>query len=131
VILKSGDKVIGDYTAIMMVYKQAIVVRKDLKLGKGKLAAQVAHASLGAMKGANRGVVEKWERGGAKKVVLKVESIRKLKALNKKAKSCRLASFLVSDAGHTQLKRGTITCLGIGPDEEKKIDKVTKELRLL
>lgn len=114
-----------------MSYKQAIIVRKDLELGKGKLAAQVAHGSIGAMKRAEKDIVEKWENEGAKKVILKVENLRKLKALHRKAKSYKLPIFLVSDAGHTQLEQGTITCLGIGPAEEKTIDKITKELKLL
>jgi len=46
-------------------------------------------------------------------------------------KNAKLPHFLVKDAGLTQLKVGTITCLGIGPSEEKKIDKITGKLKLL
>jgi PTH2 family peptidyl-tRNA hydrolase len=112
-------------------YKQAIVVRKDLKLGKGKLAAQVAHASIGAMKKARKRVVKLWESGGSKKVVLKVSNLQQLKNIRKKAAYSKLPSFIVSDAGLTQIKSGTITCLGIGPAAEEKIDKITKNLKLL
>lgn len=106
-------------------------MRKDLKWGKGKLATQVAHASVGSVMRTDRRIVRKWERSGGKKVVLKVGSLRKLKLLHLKTKRYRLPCFLVRDAGRTQLRPGTITCLGIGPDDEKKIDKITKDLKLL
>jgi len=114
-----------------MTYKQVIVVRKDLKLDEGKLATQVAHACVGSLKLARKSVVKRWEDDGGKKVVLKVENLRKLNFLYKKCKSHKLPCFLVKDAGLTQLKPGTITCFGIGPAEEKDIDKVTSELKLL
>ncbi len=112
-------------------YKQAIVVRTDLKMGKGKLAAQVAHASVGALKKADKRTIAKWEREGGKKVVLKVRSSKKLKALYYKAAKERLPCFLVSDAGLTQLRAGVVTALGIGPAESDRIDKITKSLKLL
>lgn len=113
------------------MYKQAIVVRKDLKIGKGKLAAHVAHASLGAVEGVDEKVLEKWKREGGKKVVLKVDDLKELEKLHKKVKAAKLPCYLVRDAGLTQLKTGTTTCLGIGPTEEKKIDKITGKLKLL
>ena len=62
----------------MSGYKQVIVVRADLKLGKGKLAAQVAHASLEAYKKADKNDVSEWEEAGVKKVVLKANSLSEL-----------------------------------------------------
>ncbi len=112
------------------MYKQVIVMRNDLKLGKGKIAVQCAHASLGAVKDADERIVDVWEEKGAKKVVVKVSDINQLKDIYRKAKG-KLPCFLVRDAGLTQLEAGTITCLGIGPDEERKIDKITGKLKLL
>jgi PTH2 family peptidyl-tRNA hydrolase len=114
-----------------MGYKQAIVVRKDLDIGKGKLAAQVAHASLGAVRIAKKDIANAWEEEGAKKVVLKAENLRMLNTLHKGAREMKLPCYFVRDAGLTQLDPGTVTCLGIGPAEEKDIDKVTKGLKLL
>ncbi len=114
-----------------MSYKQAIIVRNDLKLGKGKLAAQVAHASIGSMKRSRKRSVEMWEEEGAKKVVLKVDTLKELNSLRKKAKAKNLSYFVVRDAGLTQIKSGTITCMGIGPAEERKIDELIKDLKLL
>jgi len=114
-----------------MMFKQVIVVRKDLKLGVGKIASQAAHASLGSLNLADKYVAKEWEKMGAKKVVLKVSSEKELNNMYKKVKSKKIPCFLVRDAGLTQLKPGTATCLGIGPAEEKKIDEITKSLKLL
>jgi PTH2 family peptidyl-tRNA hydrolase len=113
------------------MYKQVIVVRKDLKMGKGKIAAQVAHASVSSIKKADKDVVDDWESEGAKKVVLKVDGIKGLNELKKKAKVERVPYSVVRDAGLTQTKKGTVTCIGIGPERESKIDKITKTLKLL
>ena len=114
-----------------MPYKQVIVLRKDLKLGLGKAVSQACHASLGAMKKTDRRIVKKWENAGSKKVILKINSLRSLNVIRKKAVSAKLPHFVVRDAGLTQIKKGTVTCVGIGPAEEKKIDKITKNLKLL
>jgi PTH2 family peptidyl-tRNA hydrolase len=113
------------------MYKQVIVVRKDIKMGKGKLATHVAHASVGSLKNVRKNVLKKWELEGGKKIVLKISSLRRLKNLYRKVKAAKLPCFLVRDAGLTQLKTGTITCLGIGPAEEEKINKITGKLKLL
>lgn len=110
-------------------FKQVIVVRKDLKLGKGKLAAQVAHASVtGAEKSKFK---EKWLKEGQKKSVLKCENLDSLLKIYEKAKSSGLPSVLITDAGKTQVPEGTITCIAIGPAPEEKIDKITGKLKLL
>jgi len=114
-----------------MSYKQAIVVRKDLKLGMGKTAAQVAHASVGAMKKAGRRAADEWESEGAKKVVLKVDGLSSLMELKRKAAAKKLPVFVVADAGLTQVESGTVTCICIGPAEEERVDEVTKGLKLL
>ncbi len=111
--------------------KQAILVRKDLKIGKGKIAAQVAHASLGAYKKADKKLRDKWEREGSKKIVLKVENEAELIKFHEFAIEKKLSNFLVIDAGLTQIPRATTTCLGIGPAEDEKIDEIVKDLKLL
>lgn len=113
------------------MYKQVIVVRKDLKIGKGKLASQVAHASLGSFKLASRYVGKRWEEGGGTKVVLEIANLRGLKGLYTKLKRKKIPCYLVRDAGQTQIRPGTITTLGIGPAKEDEIDKITGRLKLL
>jgi PTH2 family peptidyl-tRNA hydrolase len=111
--------------------KQAIIIRTDLKMDKGKIAAQAAHASLGAVKKARKSDIALWERQGGKKIVLKVGSLRALKSLYRKAKSDRLPCFLVRDAGLTQVEGGSLTTVGIGPTADRKVDKIIKNLKLL
>jgi PTH2 family peptidyl-tRNA hydrolase len=114
--------------------KQAIVVRSDLKMGKGKVAAQVAHASLSAAEEARErreGWYDGWKEEGQKKVVLKVESEEALRELLRKAKVAGLPASLIQDRGLTQVEPGTVTCLGIGPGPDGAIDEITGKLKLL
>jgi len=110
--------------------KQVIAVRKDLKMGPGKLSAQCSHASVEATLNSSKKNIEAWKKEGTKKVVVKVNSEEELLELQKKAKSLKLVTALIKDAGRTFFKNPTITCLGIGPDKEEKIDKVTGKLKM-
>ncbi|MDO8741497.1 MAG: peptidyl-tRNA hydrolase Pth2 [Candidatus Woesearchaeota archaeon] len=114
-----------------MTYKQVILVREDLQLPKGKLAAQVAHASVASLLKSHKGDIAKWKDEGMKKVVLKVKDLDELKKYREEAQDADLVSALITDAGRTVVEPGTITCLGIGPDKEEKIDKITGKLKML
>ena len=114
-----------------MPYKQVILVREDLKLPKGKLAAQSSHASVDATLKSDRKIVELWKKEGAKKVVLKVKDEKELFKYKEMAEDLGLKTSLITDAGHTVLEPGTITCLGIGPDLEEKIDNVSGKLKMM
>lgn len=116
-----------------MEYEQALIIRTDVGMKKGKMASQVAHASvLSAYKTLQKNpeIFHKWFRN-MKKVVLKVKSKEELMKLKQMAAQYGLVSEIVKDAGRTQISPGTITALGIGPDEKSKIDKVIKTLKLL
>ena len=113
------------------MYKQVIVIRKDLKMEKGKIAAQSAHASLQAYKKADPKEKGLWELEGSKKVVLKAETLEELEDIFDKAKRAKLPCAMIRDAGRTQIPSGTITAVGIGPAEEKTIDKITGKLKML
>jgi len=112
-------------------YKQAILVRHDLKLPKGKMAAQVAHASIESAAQAEKDIVDSWRAEGGKKVILKVENQRELFRFKKEAEDHGLPTAIIKDAGHTVVRPNTITCLGIGPASEDKIDHITKDLKLV
>ena len=113
------------------MFKQTIVVRKDIEWGKGKLAAHVAHAAVDSMMKADPDDVEIWIKEGGMKIVLKIPTLKDLTTISRKVKEAKLPFALIRDAGRTQLKSGTVTCLGIGPAEQKKIDKITGKLKLL
>ena len=116
-----------------MRYKQVIAVRGDLKISCGKLAVQVAHASVEAselVKKRNPETYRKWKEEGAKKVVVQVESEEELFSIYRRAQELGLVSVLIRDAGLTEVPPGTPTAVGIGPDREERIDKVTGRLRL-
>ena len=114
-----------------MPYKQVILVRDDLKLPKGKLAAQCSHASVDAVIKSDRKTVGLWKNEGGKKIVLKVEDEKELFKYKQLAEDSGLKTALITDAGHTVVEPGTITCLGIGPDEEEKIDNITGKLKMM
>ena len=113
------------------MYKQVIVVRDDLNISVGKMIAQACHASLGAWEESDSKTRKKWEREGGKKVVLRAESAEVMLEMQKKVKRMKISNFLVRDAGLTEIPPGTITALGIGPDEDKKVDKITGSFPLL
>ena len=113
------------------MYKQAIIVRNDLKLPKGKLSAQVAHASVESVLKTDKDIVSKWRLNGQMKIVLKVDNKDDLIKYFNLAKDNNLSCSLITDAGKTVIAPGTMTCCGIGPDNEEKIDNIVKELKLL
>ena len=111
--------------------KQVMIVRTDLKMGKGKSAAQCCHAAIGAYKNADKEKVRKWENEAYAKVVLKVPSLEDLFKYRDLAREKGINYYLVTDAGRTQLPESTITVLGLGPDEDEALDEITGELKLL
>ena len=112
----------------------AIVVRQDLKMGKGKIAAQVGHASVEAseiVRKDNRNLWKEWIQKGQCKIVLKVSSLAEIKKLGYEASKLDLSVAIIQDKGLTQLPADTVTCIAIGPGPAKLIDDVTGHLRLL
>jgi len=114
--------------------KQSIIVRTDIKMGKGKLAAQVAHAAVMAAEVARTERPEwfkEWMETGQKKVVLKVSSQEELLQLYEEARRAGLPASIVVDMGLTQLPPGTLTAVAIGPAPDELVDKITGRLKLL
>ncbi len=114
-----------------MEMKQAIVVRADLKMSKGKIAAQASHASVECVLNSSREKVKEWRLEGMKKVVLKVGSLKELAAILQAAKDDGLTACMITDAGRTEVEPGSKTCVGIGPDDSEKIDMITSKLKML
>lgn len=121
-------------TECQVEFKQVMVVRRDLGMGTGKIAAQVAHAAvMGAekTKAQKREWFDTWFATGQAKVVLKVQSMEDLTEVRKRAESLKLPVVQVQDSGLTQIPSGTTTCVGIGPAPIDLINKVTSHLKLL
>lgn len=115
-------------------YKQVIVVRSDLEMGKGKIAAQAGHASVSAAEKARKRFQKWWNawlKEGQCKIALKVKNEEELLKLEQEAKKSGLPYALISDRGLTQLLPGTKTCLAIGPAPASEVDKITGKLALL
>lgn len=115
-------------------YKMVIVMRTDLKMSKGKLAAQAAHAAVNcafASKKKDPKSFDKWYSEGQKKVVLKVDSLDKIFEIKAVADANGIINSVISDAGRTEIPAGSITCIGLGPNAESVLDKITGELSML
>ncbi|WP_135302050.1 peptidyl-tRNA hydrolase Pth2 [Haloarcula amylovorans] len=110
--------------------KQAIVARADIGMSEGKLAAQVAHASLSAYEDAERKARTAWKGEGQKKVVLKATGESDLFELADAAEREGLPHAIIRDAGHTQLEPGTVTALAVGPADDDLVDRVTGDCSL-
>jgi peptidyl-tRNA hydrolase len=111
--------------------KQIIVVNEALRLPRGKLGAQVAHAAVGAFLLSAPAAQTAWLQAGMPKIVVWVANEAELLALEGRAKEAGLVAFLVRDAGRTVIASGTITCLGLGPATAEALDPLTGALRLL
>ncbi len=114
--------------------KLVVLVRNDLKMTKGKIAAQVAHAAVNcafASKKKDAANFNAWYDSGQAKVVLRVDSERELFEFKAVAEALGITCSLITDAGRTQIEPGSITCLGIGPEKVSVLDKITGDLKML
>ncbi len=114
------------------LYKQAIVFREDLKLSPGKMAVQAAHASVGVILKSDilTYVLSNWLKEGFRKIVLKVKTEQDIFDLEQKCILNNIPYFVVRDFGLTEIEPDTVTCIGIGPDTNEKINKITGSLGL-
>ena len=112
--------------------KQVLVVRADLGMSAGKIAAQCAHASLGGYREALRrtpDVADRWV--GAGETVIVVQHDGCLRSLHAAAVAANLNTSLIADAGRTEVAPGTETVLGVGPGPADDVDAITGRLKLL
>jgi PTH2 family peptidyl-tRNA hydrolase len=114
-------------------YKQVIVFRSDLRLSKGKTAAQAAHAAVSAAEEARkhrRQWFDEWLSEGQRKIAVKVKNEKEMSELETAARELGLPNALIVDRGLTEIPAGTVTCLGIGPAPTEKVDRLTGKLSL-
>lgn len=133
----------------MSEVKQVIVIRKDLKMRRGKEIAQGAHASMAWLAKRVKEVDTEyadgkyvggfpltheediWLSGSFTKITLQVDSEEALMAVYEAAKATDLEVHLITDSGATEFNGvPTRTCLAIGPDRSSVIDKITANLKL-
>ncbi len=115
-------------------YKQVLVFRQDLKMSKGKIAAQAGHAAVSSAQDAyvhRKKWWEAWLFEGQRKIAVKVPSEKELGELEEEADKMGLPHSLIIDRGLTEIPAGSITCLGIGPAPNPLVDKLTGKLPLL
>lgn len=132
--------------------KQVIVVRKDLNMPAGKMAGQVAHASLACILNKKDKIRKipgihlhlcdfiftdaelewcvKTKDSKFTKIVLKVNSEEELLAIYEQARKAGVNCSLIKDAGDTVFDEPTITCVGLGPDEDSVLNAITGDLKL-
>jgi len=114
-------------------YKQILVLRTDLGMSRGKIAAQAGHAAVSAAEEARKRRRRwwiAWLDEGQCKIAVRVASEKELLELERRTKELQLPCALITDRGLTELPPGTKTCLGIGPAPSEHVDEVTGNLRL-
>jgi PTH2 family peptidyl-tRNA hydrolase len=117
--------------------KQVILMRKDLKMRRGKEIAQGSHASMAFLlrnyvdPSTNPINLKDWLAGGQTKICLQIHSEEELLHLYQKSLDSGLEAHFITDAGRTEFDGvPTKTCVAIGPNKSLDIDKITKHLKL-
>ncbi|KZL79884.1 peptidyl-trna hydrolase pth2, partial [Colletotrichum incanum] len=122
--------------------KLVLVVRTDLGMTKGKMAAQASHATLACYKSLSRAaakdpsspaanILKRWERLGQAKIAVQIKNQDEMLELMGKARSLGVTSEVIADAGRTQIEAGSLTVLGVGPAPRSLVDQITGHLKLL
>jgi len=112
-------------------YKQCLVIRTDLNMSCGKKSVQLAHAAISSYIVANNDLKRLWYSEGEKKVALKVNSEKDIFDLEQKAKTMNIPYAIIRDFGLTEIEPNTVTAIGLGPDTEENLNKITSNLSLL
>ncbi|KAK2065987.1 peptidyl-tRNA hydrolase PTH2 [Colletotrichum caudatum] len=122
--------------------KLVLVVRTDLGMTKGKMAAQASHATLACYKSLSRAaakdpsspaanILKRWERLGQAKIAVQIKNQDEMLELMGKARSLGVTTEVIADAGRTQIEAGSLTVLGVGPAPRSLVDQITGHLKLL
>ncbi len=134
----------------VIVWNNSLRNKNGQKVRAGKFAAQISHASMAfLLNGAdfartkeesirfcncsmtNSVEMKEWIETGYIKIVCKVNSEEELLGIYELAKATGLEAHIITDAGHTEFDKPTITCVGIGPNYSEDIDYVTSHLELM
>ena len=113
--------------------KMVFFVRRDLKMGKGKIGSQCAHASIGLYKKLlknKNNLLEHWENTGSKKIVLKVDNEKNFGDILVYCDKNNILNHTIIDAGKTQIAANSKTVLVI-IEENKKLNNLTRNYKLM
>ncbi|KAG7855460.1 hypothetical protein KL919_004600 [Ogataea angusta] len=118
--------------------RMALVIRADLGMQKGKIAAQCAHAAVACYRlmsepgseAQNLPLLQRWNNRGQAKITLKCSGMDEMDTLFAKAMSLNVNAYIVHDAGRTQVEAGSATVLGLGPAPKPVLDLITGDLKL-
>lgn len=138
ILLLSGDSVEDNTTSHVAAampsesdpLKMVLVVRMDLGMSAGKVAAQCVHAALGGVRASDQSTVTAWRHTGEPVICLKCGSLEEMHGLRSAAAAANLRTYIVHDAGRTEVPGGSQTVLSIGPSTKSRIDQVTGNLKL-
>jgi peptidyl-tRNA hydrolase, PTH2 family len=125
---EDSDTEYNDESGLWDPLKMVLCVRTDLGMKKGKMMAQCCHAAVGAlMKGEHAApkLCKKFHRTGSAKIALKCPSEDTMNGIRDAARELKLISYVVCDAGRTQIAAGSRTVIAIGPGPVSEIDKIT------
>ncbi|MDP6639478.1 MAG: peptidyl-tRNA hydrolase Pth2 [Candidatus Poseidoniaceae archaeon] len=114
--------------------KLVCIVNHGIKMGKGKIAAQVGHAAVKSALAAaehHPNLMQAWLSSGQQKVVVKAVDAAEIEKLVNAARRSALPACTINDAGRTQIPAGTLTVGAIGPAEAEEINQLTGHLKLL
>ena len=110
-----------------------VLVNSDIKMSKGKTAAQVAHVCVKAAQMCNSfpaffgKAYLKWYQGSYTKIILKASG-EEIKQIHKRYHEI---SCITIDEGRTQIRKGTLTALAFIPLCKSEAPTEIKELKLL
>lgn len=114
--------------------KMVFFVRRDLKMQKGKIASQCAHASIALykklLKNKNNNLLDHWEKSGSKKIVLKVDNENAFGDILVYCEKHNILNHTIIDAGKTQIAANSKTVLVI-IEESKKLNNLTRNYKLM
>lgn len=119
--------------------RMSLVIRQDLGMQKGKIAAQCCHAALSCFrlmamdssrKSYNPTMIARWLRGGQAKITLKCPNKEIMDELFAQAIAMGVNANVIHDAGRTQIEAGSATVLGLGPAPKAVLDQITGDLKL-
>jgi PTH2 family peptidyl-tRNA hydrolase len=107
-----------------------MLIRRDIKMTKGKVTAQCCHGMIYSIQHSSCEKIALWQNSGEKVITLSVPNEKVMERIYNQAQKNKIVSKIIQDAGHTQVQADTKTICVIGPDNEIKIDKLTKDLKL-